>query len=79
MTYIKEETEKSKEEIFNNITNFLGEKKIGIVYEIKGDNFSILIKPTNSTPLPNTTYVEFDECEQIIRKAYTLNVVLETF
>ena len=73
MTYIKEETEKSKEEIFNNITNFLGERQIGIIYEIKGDNFSIILKPTNSTPLPNTTHVEFDECEQRIRKEYNIS------
>ena len=69
-TYIQEVTTKSKEEIFNNITNILEHRKIGISYEIKGENFSILLKPSNSTPLPNKTHVEFDECEQKIRKAY---------
>ena len=71
--YIKEVTTKSKEEIFNNITNILEDKKIGQCYEIKGENFSVIIKPTNSTPLPNTTHVEFDECEQKIRKAYNIS------
>ena len=27
----------------------------------------------NSTPLPNTTHVEFDECEQRIRKEYNIS------
>ena len=72
-TIIKEVTNKSKEEIFNNITNILEDKKIGVSYEIKGDNFSIIIKLTNSTPLPNTTHVEFDECEQKIRNIYNIS------
>ena len=67
-SYIKEVTTKTKEEIFNNIENILTDKQIGINYEIKGEDFTIIIKPTNSTPLPNTTHVEFDECEKIIRK-----------
>ena len=33
----------------------------------------MIIKPTNSTPLPNTTHVEFDECEKIIRKKYNIS------
>ena len=61
-------TNKSKEEIFNNVNDVLKDKEIGEIYEIKGDDFTITIKPTNTTPLPNTTYVEFDECEQKIRK-----------
>ena len=33
----------------------------------------MIIKPTNSTPLPNMTYIEFDGCEQIIRKSYNIS------
>jgi len=47
--------------------------KIGVNYEIKGEDFTIIIKPTNSTPLPNITHIEFDECEQIIRKEYNIS------
>ena len=80
ITYIFENTTKSKEEVFNNISNILEDKKVGVTYEIKGDNFSIIIKPTNSTPLPNTTYVEFDECEKEIRSIYNIsNTSIITF
>ena len=80
ITYIFENTTKSKEEVFNNISNILEDKKVGVTYEIKGDNFSIIIKPTNSTPLPNTTYVEFDECEKEIRIKYNIsNTSIITF
>ena len=72
-TYVKEVIRKSKEEIFSNISNILEDRKIGVYYEIKGEDFSIVIKPTNSTPLPNTTHVEFDECEQLIRYKYNIS------
>ena len=71
--YKKEVTNKTKEEIFSDINNVLKDREIGVNYEIKGEDFTIIIKPTNSTPLPNTTYVEFDECEQIIRKEYNIS------
>ena len=73
LTYIKEVTNKSKEEIFNDIKNVLEDKKVGETYEIKGEDFTIVIKPTNSTSLPNTTHVEFDECEKIIREKYNIS------
>ena len=72
ITYKKEITNKTKEEIFSDIKNVLKDKKVGVNYEIKGEDFTIIIKPTNSTPLPNTTRVEFDKCEQIIRKEYNI-------
>ena len=72
-TYIKEITTKTKEEIFNNIKNVLTDKQVGVNYEIKGEDFTIIIKPTNSTPLPNTTHVDFNDCEKIIRKEYNIS------
>ena len=66
-------TNKTKEEIFNNINNVLIDKEIGEIYQIKGDDFTMIIKPTNSTPLPNMTYIEFDGCERIIRKKYNIS------
>ena len=65
---IKEVTDKSKEEIFSNIDNILEDKELGVTYEIEGEDFSIIIRPTNATPLPNTTHVDFDECEKKIRE-----------
>ena len=76
----KETTNKTKEEIINNIEDLMADKEIGKNYEIKGDDFKLIIKPTNSPPLPNTTHVEFDECEQILRKEYNIsNTSIITF
>ena len=72
-TYIKEVTTRTKEEIITDIKNVMSDKKIGVNYEIKGEDFTIIIKPTNSTPLPNTTHIEFDDCEKIIRKEYNIS------
>ena len=65
---IKEETiNKTMDDLLKNITEVLSNVEIGKNYEIKGDDFTIIIKPTNSPPLPNKTHVEFNECEQILR------------
>ena len=69
----KKETNLTKEEVINNISAIMSDKEIGKTYEIKGDDFTIIIKPTNSPRLPNTTHVEFDVCEQIIRKEYNIS------
>ena len=76
----KETTNKTKEELINNINDLMKDKEIGKNYEIKGEDFTLIIKPTNTPPLPNTTHVEFDECEQIIRKVYNIsNTSIITF
>ena len=65
---IKEETiNKTMDDLLKNISEVLSNVEIGKNYEIKGDDFTIIIKPTNSPPLPNKTHVEFNECEQILR------------
>ena len=68
----KKATNLTKEEVINNISAIMSDKQIGKTYEIKGDDFTIIIKPTDSPRLPNTTHVEFDACEQIIRKEYNI-------
>ena len=62
---IKIKSEKSKEEILKS--NILADKKVGVTYEIIGEDYTLIIKPTNSNDLPDRTHVEFDECEQILR------------
>ena len=69
----KKATNLTKEEVINNISEIMSDKEIGKTYEIKGDDFTIIIKPTNSPRLPNTTHVEFDACEKIIRKEYNIS------
>ena len=63
----------SKEEILNNIGNILTQIKTGVYYEMKGEDFTMIIKPTNTTPLSNKTHVEFDECEYILRQKYNIS------
>ena len=76
----KETTNKTKDDIITNITDLMKDKEIGINYEIKGEDFTIIIKPTNSPPLPNTTHVDFDECENVLRKEYNMsNTSIITF
>ena len=41
--------------------------EIGENYEIKGDEFTIIIRPINESHLPNSTYINFTECEKKIR------------
>ena len=58
----------------------MADKEIGKNYEIKGNDFTLIIKPTNTPPLPNTTHVEFNECEQMLRKEYNIsNASIITF
>ena len=71
----KEHTKLSKKQILNNPSSLLDNTKIGINYEITGDGFKIIIKPTNSTLFQNqnVTYVDFDECERKLRDKYKIS------
>ena len=61
-------TPKTWEQIINNLDELIEDKKIGNDYEIEGEDFKITINPTNSTALENSTYIDFGECEQILRE-----------
>ena len=62
------------------IPEIMKEKELGKIYEIQGNGYTLTIRPTNSPNLPNTTQVEFDEYEQIIRKEYNIsNTSIITF
>ena len=72
-SFYEEKTNKSLEDFLStNIEEIMEGKEIGKNYEIIGDTFSVIIKPTNSPRLPNKTHVEFDECEEILRGKYNL-------
>ena len=66
-------TEESVEEILNNRTDFIKDKEIGKNYKIEGEGFDLIIKPTNSTAFENSTHVDFEECEQILREKYNIS------
>jgi hypothetical protein len=66
--FIEEKTNKSKEDFLNtNMHEIMKDKEKGKNYEIKGDTFTVIIKPTNLPRLPNQTFVVFDECEERLR------------
>ena len=69
----EEKINKTKEEIINNITDIISDKEIGKNYEIKGDDFTIIIKPTNSSSFQNSTHVDFDKCEILLRNHYNIS------
>ena len=75
---IKEYLDKTKEDL--NIKEIINEKEIGKIYDIRGKDFSLKIKPTNASNFDNSTYVDFYECEKILRKSYNIsNTSIITF
>ena len=63
----------NRDEIENNLKKIIDDIDIGKNYEIKGNDFTLKIKPTNSTLFDNSTHVEFDECEKILRNHYNIS------
>mgnify|MGYP006936012763 CR=1 FL=1 len=47
--------------------------EIGNTYEIIGIDFVIIIKPTNISSSLSSTHVNFNSCEEIIRKDYNIS------
>ena len=70
---IKNGTELKKDEIIENFQKIIDEIEIGKIYKIKGDDFTISIKPTNSSYLENETHVNFIQCENILRKELNIS------
>ena len=70
----------SKNEVIDNISNILNKTEIGENYEINGKDFNLIIKPTNSTSSKNSTHVNFQNCEDILRSHYNIsNSTILTF
>ena len=70
---IEIKTNKTKEEIMSNINQIIAENEIGNDLEIKGKDCKVTINPTNSTAFQNSTHVDFQECEQILREEYNIS------
>ena len=58
----------TKEEFLENLKEIINEIKIGQSYEYIGDDYNLLIKPTNSTFLQNSSHVNFVRCENTLRE-----------
>ena len=63
----------TKEEAIKNINNILGSSNPEENYILSGENYILLIKPSNSKALKNLTNIDFGECEQKIREVYHIN------
>ena len=61
-----------KENITKELPSLIDNVEIGQIYKKKGEDYSILIYPTNSTQLTTLTQVNFTECEAILRKHYNI-------
>ena len=69
----KAKTNKSIEEVIENLENIVEDIEIGKNYEIKGDDFEIKIHPINNNTDQNITNIDFLECENILREKYGLS------
>ena len=63
-----ENIEISPEYILNNKNDIIKQINIGENHELETKDFKLSIRPTNSTPPKNSTYIEFEECEQLLRR-----------
>ena len=66
-------TNKTKNEIKDNLSNIIDEIQVGQKYKINGDDYNIIISPTKMTNTFKSTYIEFSLCEHILRKHYNLS------
>ena len=67
---IKNKTNIKKEKLKDFIPKIMDSIEIGKNYEITGEDFNLIIKPTNASFLENTTHVDFIQCENILRDKY---------
>ena len=66
--YINEDTiDIKKEDLINELEKIIDKIERGKIYKKVGEDYSILIYPTNSTYLTSTTHVNFSQCESILR------------
>ena len=80
-TYITIENKKidlnlniTKNELANKIPEILEFIEIGENYELKGKDFTIIIKPTNSAYMNNSTHLNFQKCEKILRNNSNIDI-----
>ena len=71
---MKGKTNKTKEEIANNLPDIINAIEIGKKYEINGKDYNISISPVDIINSFQTSFIsEFSICEQILRKNYNMS------
>ena len=65
---------KTKEEIINNLETVMEEYDLGKIYEIMGDDYNVKISPINIKEHDEiATYIDFANCENILRESNGLD------
>jgi hypothetical protein len=71
---IHDKSNKTKEEIIDNLDTVMKEYDLGKIYEIFGDDYNVKISPINVKQHDQiATYIDFNTCENILRQANKLN------
>ena len=70
---IRRTTNKTKEEIANNLDEIIKEVEIGKVYEIDANDYQVKVSPINFNEYESSsTYINFLDCENKLRKKNNL-------
>ena len=69
---IVRDLKKSKEELIKDINDLINSTDISKYYYMKGEDYNIIIRPTNSTTIRSLTHVDFEPCEDILRAHYNI-------
>ena len=64
---IKREIKQNKEQLNEILPDLIKTVVIGKNYLMEGEDYSIIIKPTNTSSIPNSSHVDFSSCEKILR------------
>ena len=69
----KTELNITKEELMENLTKVITLIEVGKSYEYTGEDFNLVIKPTNASFLESETHVNFTQCENTLRKTFNIS------
>ena len=64
---------KTKDYILNNLDEIIESIEIGKSYEIKGEDFTLSIRPVNATINESKTHIDFTECAETLRQNFNLS------
>ena len=70
---IKRELKESKENFVNNVDKVIKSIDINKNYRMIGEDYTVMIRPTNSRPISSLTHVDFKSCEAILRDYYKIS------
>ena len=63
----------SKEDLIENLTGLINTIEIGKNYEYIGEDYNLVIKPSNSSCLESETHINFTQCEKILRNTHNIS------